>query len=96
VGLTDPDTQLITKFLKIYQNLTKERSVYNDLFVKLESEKYAYLFQSLETYPLSNDQIEAIVRDEDNNLVIAGAGTGKTTTISAKVAYLLEKKLTGA
>jgi DNA helicase-4 len=42
---------------------------------------------------LSPGQIEAIIRDEDNNLIIAGAGTGKTTTISAKVAYLLKKGL---
>ena len=93
VGLTETETGLIARFLNSYQNLTKERIAYNDLFVKHEAEKYAYLFESLETYPLSNDQVEAIVRDEDNNLVIAGAGTGKTTTISAKVAYLLEKKL---
>ena len=93
VGLNNTDTELITRFLNSYKNLTKERTAYNDLFVKHESKKYAYLFESLETYPLSNDQVEAIVRDEDNNLVIAGAGTGKTTTISAKVAYLLEKKL---
>lgn len=93
VGLPKTETEVITRFLNIYKNVTRERAEYNDLFVKLESEKYAYLFGSLETYPLSSDQIEAIVRDEDNNLVIAGAGTGKTTTISAKVAYLLEKKL---
>jgi len=93
IGLSDPETQLITRFLKIYQNLTKERTAYNNLFVQREAEKYAYLFESLETYPLSDDQVEAIIRDEDNNLVIAGAGTGKTTTISAKVAYLLTKGL---
>ncbi|QEC74621.1 UvrD-helicase domain-containing protein [Mucilaginibacter ginsenosidivorax] len=93
VGLSTTETELITRFLTCYKNLAKERADYNDLFVKCESKKYAYLFDSLETYPLSTDQVEAIVRDEDNNLVIAGAGTGKTTTISAKVAYLLEKKL---
>lgn len=57
----------------------------------MEAEKFAVFFAGLDNYPLSADQIEAIIRDEDNNLVIAGAGTGKTTTISGKVAYLLEK-----
>ena len=29
---------------------------------------------------------------EDNTLVIAGAGAGKTTTVAAKVKYLVDKK----
>ncbi len=37
-------------------------------------------------------QRQAVVVDEDNNLVIAGAGSGKTLTIAAKVKYLIEKK----
>jgi DNA helicase-4 len=93
VGLANDDSATIAKFLTIYKNTTKERAVYNERFVKTESEKYAYLFDTLESYPLSRDQVEAIIKDEDNNLVLAGAGTGKTTTISAKVAYLLTKGL---
>jgi DNA helicase IV len=93
VGLGKTDGAVIAKFLSIYKNTAKDRATYNDLFVKTESEKFAHLFDMLETYPLSKDQVQAIVRDEDNNLVIAGAGTGKTTTISAKVAYLLTKGL---
>jgi len=92
-GLAKADNAVIAKFLTIYKSTAKDRTTYNELFVKAESEKYAHLFDTLETYPLSRDQVEAIVRDEDNNLVIAGAGTGKTTTISAKVAYLLTKGL---
>ena len=33
-----------------------------------------------------------VLADEDYTLVIAGAGAGKTTTIEAKVKYLVEKK----
>lgn len=93
IGLGKADSAAISKFLSIYKNTASDRATYNELFVKTESEKYAYLFDTLENYPLSRDQVQAIVRDEDNNLVIAGAGTGKTTTISAKVAYLLTKGL---
>ena len=93
VGLPKSYTTLITKFINLYKNTSNDRAVYNELFVKTESEKYTYLFDSLENYPLSGDQVQAIIMDEDNNLVIAGAGTGKTTTISAKVAYLLTKGL---
>lgn len=40
---------------------------------------------------LDDDQRKAIILDEDYSLVIAGAGSGKTTTMAAKVKYLIEK-----
>lgn len=83
----------IKKFITHYDGISLLRKNYNDEFVTREASAFRYLFDSLEEYPLSDDQIEAVVRDEDNNLIIAGAGTGKTTTISAKTAYILEKGL---
>lgn len=41
---------------------------------------------------LDDDQRRVILTDEDYCLVIAGAGAGKTTTVAAKVKYLVEKK----
>lgn len=37
------------------------------------------------------EQAKTILADEDYSLIIAGAGTGKTTTMVAKVKYLVEK-----
>ncbi len=37
-------------------------------------------------------QREVVLSDEDYTLVIAGAGAGKTTTVAAKVKYLVERK----
>ena len=45
-----------------------------------------------ENIKLDEEQIKIILTDEDNQMVIAGAGSGKTTTITAKVNYLIEKK----
>ena len=44
-------------------------------------------------YPLTDDQRRAIVVDEENCLLVAGAGTGKTSTIVGKAGYLIEKGL---
>ena len=43
--------------------------------------------------PLTTAQQKAIVRDDDVNLIVAGAGTGKTSTILGKVLYLLDRGL---
>ncbi|MBR0158297.1 MAG: UvrD-helicase domain-containing protein [Clostridia bacterium] len=41
---------------------------------------------------LDEDQRRVVLTDEDFCLVIAGAGAGKTTTVAAKVKYLVEKQ----
>ena len=41
---------------------------------------------------LDEEQIKTILADEDYSLVIAGAGTGKTTTMVSKIKYLVDKK----
>lgn len=41
---------------------------------------------------LDEEQRKVVLSDEDYTLVIAGAGAGKTTTIEAKVKYLVEKQ----
>ena len=41
---------------------------------------------------LDEEQRRVVLSDEDHTLVIAGAGAGKTTTIAAKVKYLVDKK----
>ncbi len=41
---------------------------------------------------LDDEQRKAILADEDQALIIAGAGTGKTTTMTAKVKYLVDIK----
>ena len=41
---------------------------------------------------LDEDQRRVVLTDEDYCLVIAGAGAGKTTTVAAKVKYLVHRK----
>lgn len=51
---------------------------------------YAHFFDSIEEHPLTPSQRRAVASDEDATLVIAGAGTGKTSTILAKIGLLLK------
>lgn len=44
------------------------------------------------TVLLDEDQRRVILTDEDYCLVIAGAGAGKTTTVAAKVKYLVDRQ----
>ncbi len=44
------------------------------------------------SHPLHEDQRRAVLVDADAHLVIAGAGTGKTATLVARVAWLVERR----
>ena len=50
---------------------------------------YCTLFDSLEAHPLTEAQRLACVVDEDHNLVLAGAGCGKTSVMTARAAFLV-------
>jgi len=65
----------------------------NREWVQAEATRFASLLDTVERYPLTPSQREAVLHDEDNALVLAGAGTGKTSTLVAKVGYLLRKEL---
>ena len=42
---------------------------------------------------LNKEQLEAITHSKGPLLIIAGAGTGKTTVITERIKWLIEKKL---
>lgn len=50
--------------------------------------KFKRLFDTVEKTPLTLRQREAILLNEKRNLIIAGAGTGKTSSIVGKIGYL--------
>jgi len=83
----------LDKFQHLINNVEVESERYNKDFVSQEKKAYASLFENLEAFPLDSQQIDAILHDEDNSLIIAGAGTGKTSTILGKTAYVTKKGL---
>jgi DNA helicase IV len=84
---------LVREFKICFDSGEKRRRQFNDKFVEQQKIHNANLFNTLLKFPLDTQQREVILHDEDNTLVIAGAGTGKTTTIMGKIAYILENKL---
>ena len=85
------------QIIESYQNIQKFVDKHNDDFIanSLIKEK-DYLDNILKTIDpnivLDDDQRRVVLTDEDYCLVIAGAGAGKTTTVAAKVKYLVDKK----
>ena len=69
------------------------RHKYNDAFVSAELSRYRSFFDNLDGRSLSDQQREACIRLEDNNLLVASAGSGKSATMVGKVAYGLDKQL---
>ncbi|PIF22620.1 DNA helicase IV [Candidatus Pantoea floridensis] len=54
---------------------------------------YHEFFSTVETTPLNSSQCEAVVNGEDALLVLAGAGSGKTSVLVARAGWLLQRKL---
>lgn len=71
----------------------KWRQRFNADWVREQEQRFTPFFDTLEKHPLTPAQRRACVVDEDNVLVLAGAGTGKTSTMMAKAAYLVRAGL---
>ena len=87
----------IATILNRYQSFETLVDSQNDRFIKSKmiSEK-VYLDTILKDCDpkilLDDDQRKVVLTDEDYCLVVAGAGAGKTTTVAAKVKYLVDKQ----
>lgn len=85
------DTEIVKTFYSIMKDGLRLREDYNNQFVMHELRVHKKFFDNIENRSLDEQQRVAIVTDEDNNLVIAGAGSGKTTTIVGKVNYIIDR-----
>lgn len=82
----------ITNLGDIFENGEQRIEDRNSNFVKTEITK-TELFPPVDGQILTEEQRRAIVVDEANTLVVAGAGTGKTTALLGKAQYLVAKGL---
>lgn len=83
-------TKALNLFGFLKNNTTKNTYVTND-YNKDEIEEFKNLYNPVENKTLDDEQISSIVSNSHNTLVIASAGSGKTTTIIGKIKYLILK-----
>lgn len=87
----------INGIMDSYGNIQELIDEHNDKFVSesmIKEKDYLdnILKQVDPNIVLDEDQRRVVLTDEDYCLVIAGAGAGKTTTVAAKVKYLVDKQ----
>lgn len=91
---------LVNIFTEYYQDLAGESQLmakHNEEYVNIHLKKErSYLDSILHAVDpkirLDVEQRKVVLSDDDYMLVVAGAGAGKTTTVAAKVKYLVEKQ----
>ncbi|RZJ84356.1 MAG: hypothetical protein EOO20_21340, partial [Chryseobacterium sp.] len=81
----------VRKLKTNYDNGGSIRARYNQRFIEKELKECDVFFSNIEGQSLDHQQRLAVIKDEDNNLVIAGAGSGKTTTVAGKVSYVINR-----
>lgn len=99
-----PDFNVLKAFFKYkksyrtqsYELINKKNNIKelvnkaNGEFLFKLREKFIDNCLPVEGKSLDFDQIDSIVREDRNVLIVAGAGTGKTTTIIGRVKYLIK------
>lgn len=85
-----PNKDIIKRFHKALSDTKSHKRTNNEHFIENQLNGCANYFDTVLTYPLDQQQREAIVSLEDNVLVISSAGSGKTMTTVGRVRYLID------
>ncbi len=91
------DIDSMKSFLTKMHNLDEDTITHNHNYIDREIGRNKDYFDKMlkEIDPdiiLDDEQRRAVVTDNDYCLLVAGAGAGKTTTMAAKVKYLVDRK----
>lgn len=92
-AVADEKRQLLDKVIAFQENAQSMRKDAAERFVATELDEMKEFFDGIESNPLTPEQRLAVVSDEDATLVLAGAGSGKTSVIVAKAAYLIKRDI---
>lgn len=70
-----------------------QAEVIREYHEKIQLKKRGSFFDRVESYPLTNDQRLGVLRSNDKNMVLAAAGTGKTSVMIAKALDIIDRGL---
>lgn len=82
---------LVPQLIEVYERLPSKVQAFNEQLTNQKAAAAAKLILPVEGKMLDGQQMRCITKEVRNHLVLAGAGTGKTTTIVGYVKYLLKK-----
>ncbi len=82
----------IRKVQGFAQNAAAMRERAISKFEARQLSEWTKFFDTFESNPLTPEQRISIIADEEATLVLAGAGSGKTSVITAKAGYLIKSK----
>ncbi|MBN1623732.1 MAG: UvrD-helicase domain-containing protein [Clostridia bacterium] len=90
------DSSLFYSLSEKYSDLRTLVDTHNRAFIESKLTEYSDYFDTIlddidRNIMLDMDQRIAVLTDEDYCLLVAGAGSGKTTTMAAKTRYLVDK-----
>ncbi|MUK70044.1 UvrD-helicase domain-containing protein [Aliivibrio fischeri] len=88
-GLSELAHKTATQLTNIHHWSSADIEKIRQRYVNKQLAQYQTFFDSVESNPLTNRQRIACVTDNDNNLLLAGAGTGKTSVMIGKAGYLV-------
>ena len=91
------ETDVLRRFLRQMETLdvdvTAHNNAYVDRILQRDKEYFDNILKQIDPkIQLDEEQRRAVITDDDYCLLVAGAGAGKTTTMAAKVKYLVDKK----
>lgn len=90
-SLSAKQQSLIINIVSFAEDPQRTRKAAIAAFVDIEIKEQKQFFDTIESNPLTPEQRLAVVTDEDATLVLAGAGSGKTSVIVSKTAYIVKK-----
>tara|TARA_R110001583_G_scaffold64488_1_gene187192 strand:+ start:7356 stop:10256 length:2901 start_codon:yes stop_codon:yes gene_type:complete len=96
VGLNDLTNKVAGKLDEIRAWKPSEIENIRHTYIQKQLTEYKAFFDSVESNPLTEKQRIACITDNDNNLLLAGAGTGKTSVMIGRTGYLINSEQASA